>query len=166
MIGHHWIQPTLFDVTGTDSTYPLTSIFYSKGAWRNTSVLITRSLSYMNSCRKPLKRLKCSPHQRQRDRSSTMIEKLMPFHWNQVTCSWLKPMFKEGGSKVKDWWEEELWEVEHQVAEGSLPTSWRINGQDAYESSTKTDFSSSLLQRRLLSVWLCVLRGPGAPLWP
>ena len=34
---------------------------------------------------KPLKRLKCSPCQRQRDRSSTTIGKLMQFHWNPST---------------------------------------------------------------------------------
>ena len=41
---------------------------------------------------RPLKRLKCTPHQRLRDRSSIMIGKLTPFHWSQVTWSWLKLM--------------------------------------------------------------------------
>ena len=55
-------------------------------------ILTTTLLSYMNSCRKPLKRLRCSPCQRLKDRRGTTIEKLMPFHWNQVTWSWLKLM--------------------------------------------------------------------------
>ena len=54
-------------------------------------MLFTTSLSYVNSCGKPLKRLRCTANQRQRDRSSPMIGKLMPFHWNQLTWSWLKP---------------------------------------------------------------------------
>ena len=57
------------------------------------------SLRYVNDCRKPLKRLKYSPHQRQRDRSGTLIGKLMPFCWNQVTWSWLKPIPTGGGGK-------------------------------------------------------------------
>ena len=61
--------------------------------------LTTMLLSYVNSCGKPLKRLKCSPHQRLRDRSGTMMGKLMPFHWNHVTWSWLKLMPTGGGGK-------------------------------------------------------------------
>ena len=45
----------------------------------------------------------------------------------------------------------------------SLLTSWGTSGQDAHEFSTETDFFSLLLQRGLLSVWLCKLSGPGAP---
>ena len=45
----------------------------------------------------PSKRLRCSPCEWQRDRSSTTIEKLMPFHWNQVTWSWLKLTHTGGG---------------------------------------------------------------------
>ena len=62
-------------------------------------MLTTTWPSYVNGCRKPLKGLKCSPHQRQRDRSGTMIEKLMQFHWNQVTWPWLKLMPTGGGRK-------------------------------------------------------------------
>ena len=61
-------------------------------------MLTTTLLSYVNSCRKPLKRLRCSPHQRVKDRRGTTIEKLMPFHWNQVTWSVLKLM-PTGGEK-------------------------------------------------------------------
>ena len=64
---------------------------------RNTSGLTTTLASYVNSCGKPLKRFMCSPFQRQRDRSNTLIGKLMPFHWNQMTWSWLKPMPTRGG---------------------------------------------------------------------
>ena len=52
---------------------------------KTTSMLTIASPSYMNDCEKPLKRLKCSPHQRWRDRSGTTIGKLMLFHRNQVT---------------------------------------------------------------------------------
>ena len=57
------------------------------------------SLSCMNDCKRPLKRPRCSPHQRWRGRSSTMIGKLMPFQWSQVTWSWLKSKPTRGGEK-------------------------------------------------------------------
>ena len=47
-----------------------------------------------------------------------MIEKLMLFHWNQVTWSWLKPNMYRGKGKVKDQWEDEQYEVKCQIAEG------------------------------------------------
>ena len=85
-------------------------------------MLTTMLLSYVNDSGKPLRRLKCSPHQRQGDRRGTMLGKLMPFHWNQVTWSWLK-LTHTGGKEVKDWWEEEPYKVEHQVVEGMPSTS-------------------------------------------
>ena len=45
----------------------------------------------------------------------------------------------------------------------SLCTSWKTSRWDAHESSTKTDFFSLLLERRLPFVWLCKLSGPCAP---
>ena len=133
------------------------------GSTKYTSMLTTTLLSYVYDCRKPLKRLKCSPHQRQRDRSSTMIGKLTPFSWNQVTWSWLKlDAYREvggvgiGGRRNHTKWSSRL-------LKASLPTSWRTSRQDAHESSSETDFFSSLLQRGLPSVWLCGLSRPGAP---
>ena len=53
----------------------------------------------------------------------------------------------KGKSKVKDWWEEEPYEVEYQGAE-DVPSYLVKNGrQDAHESFTETDFFSSLPQR-------------------
>ena len=84
---------------GCQSHFPLTSVSPWWWVWKNTSVLTTMSPNYVNNCGKPLKRLKCSPYQRWRDRSSTMIGNLMPFWWNQVTWYWLKLMPTGGGGK-------------------------------------------------------------------
>ena len=62
-----------------------------------------------------------------------------------------------GKRKVKDQWDEK-WST--RLLKASLPTSWRTSRQDAHESSTKTDFFSSLLQRGLHSVQSCELSGP------
>ena len=144
---------------------PINYYFPTIRAWKNTGMLITILPSYVNDYGKPLKRLKCSPYQRQRDRSGTTMGKLMPFHWNQVTLSWLKPM---------PMGEEES---EGQVGEGTVQSGApshgnhpfylvKTSGQDAHESFTKINFFSSLWQRGLISVWLCRLSGPGAPTPP
>ena len=67
----------------------------------------------------------------------------MPFHWNQVTWSWLN-LCLQREEEVKDQWEEKPYEVECQAVEG-IP--WKTSRQDAHESSTEADFFSSLLQR-------------------
>ena len=64
------------------SCLPINFYFPMIRGTKNTSVLTTTLLSYMHGYGEPLKRLKCNPHQKQRDRSSTTIGKLMPFHWN------------------------------------------------------------------------------------
>ena len=43
----------------------------------------------------------------------------MPFHWSQVTLVLARADAYRGRRKVKDQWEEEPYEVEHQVAEGN-----------------------------------------------
>ena len=68
-----------------------------------------------------------------------------------------------GRRKVKDQWEEELYQVECQIAEGILPTLWKTSGLDTHESSTEMDLFSLLQQRGLISVWLCRPSRPGAP---
>ena len=82
-------------------------------------MLTTTLPSYVNGCRKPSRKHKCSPHQRLRDRSGTLIERLMPFHWNQVTWSWLKLMptreREESEGLVGGW---TIWKGVHQIAEG------------------------------------------------
>ena len=125
-------------------------------------MLTTTLPSYVKSCGKLLKRLKCSPCQRLRDRSSTMIEKLMPFHWNQVTWPWLKLTPTGGRGKWRTGGRRNHMKWSTRLLKASLPTSWETSGQDAHESSTKTGFFSSLLQRGLLSVWSYELSRPGA----
>ena len=51
-----------------------------------------------------------------------------------------------GRRKVKDQWEEEHTKWSTRLLKVSLPTSWRTSRQDAHESSTETDFFSSLLE--------------------
>ena len=46
----------------------------------------------------------------------------------------------KGKRKVMDQWEDEPYEVVHQVTEASLHTSPRTRRQDAHEFSTETDF--------------------------
>ena len=130
---------------------------------KNTSMLTTTLSSYMNSCSKPLKRLKCSPCQIKRDRSDIMIRKLMPFHWNQVTWSWIKLMPTGGGGKWRTSGRRNHIKWSARLLRVSLPISWGTIGQDTHESSTKTNFFSSLLQMGLLSVGSCDLHGPGEP---
>ena len=69
-----------------------------------------------------------------------------------------------GRRKVKDWWEEDPYEVECTNCRGCpfLPYE-KPADQDAHESSTKIDFFSLLGQRGLISVWLCRPSRPGAP---
>ena len=102
---------------------------------------------------------------RWKDRSSTMIGKLMPFHWNQVTWSWLKPM-PTGEEESRDQWEQEPYEVEHQFAEG-IPSYLVWNQWTGCSQVLHLNWLfSSLLQRGILSVWSCELSRPGAPLLP
>ena len=68
--------------------------------------------------------------------------------------------------KVKDWWEEELYEVEHQVVEGVPLYLVKNSQQDTHESSTETDFFSWHLQRGLPFVLWCKLSRPAPPLTP
>ena len=93
-------------------------------------------------------------------------EKLMPFHCNQVTWSWLKPMttrrrgkWRTGGRRNHTKWSTRLLKT-------SLPTLWKTSRQDAHKSSTKTNFFSSFQQRGLLSVGSCELSRPDAPPLP
>ena len=69
---------------GCQPHLPIDIYFPKIRGTKNTSVLTTTLLSYVNGCRKPLKSLTFSPHQRQKDKNGTTIGKLMPFHWNQV----------------------------------------------------------------------------------
>ena len=154
LIFRHWPHLTI------DFYFPMI------GDTKNTSVLTTTSPIYVNNCVKPLKRLKCGPHQRQRDKSSTTIGKLSLFHWNQVTWYWLKAMPIGEGGKWRISWRRNPMEWSTKLQKASLPTSWRTIGQNVHGSSTEINFFSSLWQRGLMSVWLCRLSGPGASTLP
>ena len=73
---------------------------------KNTSMLTSISPSYVNDCARPLKRLKCSPHQRQRDRSSTTIGKANTIPLEPGDLVLAKADAYRGRRKLKDQWEE------------------------------------------------------------
>ena len=99
--GHHQIQPTLFGVWALITVHTHCNFYFPtiRGMKNHQCVDHYATELCEHDCGKPLKGLKCSPHQRWRDRSGTMIGKLMSFHWNQVTWSWLKPMPTGEGGK-------------------------------------------------------------------
>ena len=87
-----WPSPGTSHTTwclGTNCMLPHWLLFphdHGKGHMeKHQHVLTSTLLSYMDGCGKPSRKCKCSPYQRLKDRSTTMIERLMPFHWNQVT---------------------------------------------------------------------------------
>ena len=117
-------------------------------------------LSYVNGCGKPLKRLKCSPCQRQRDRSSTMIGKLMPFHWNQVTWSWLKlTCLQRGGGKWRTGGRRNHMKWSARLLKVSLPTSCKEPADRMLMSPPPNflTFSHCSYRGGLLSVQSCEL---------
>ena len=124
---------------------PINFYFPVMRAWRNISVSIATLLSYVNDCKKPSRKHKCSPHLRLRDRSDTITGRLMPFHWRQVTWSWLKLMPTGGRGKWRTGGRRNHMKWNTKLLKESLCTSWKTSRQDVYESSTKTDFFSSLL---------------------
>ena len=127
---------------GDDHTCPLTSIFQLLWEQKNTSVLITLLLTYMSDCTKSSRKHKHSPHLRLKDRGITMIIRPMPFHWNQVTWSWQKPMPTKGWEKWKTSGRRNHRKWNAGLLKVSLHTSWRTSGPDAHESSIRIDFSS------------------------
>ena len=101
--------------------YPSTFIFPPWGALKNTSVWTTTLLSYVNDIGSA-----SAIHIRGwGDRSDTMIERLMPFHWNQVTWSWLKPMPTRGRGKWRTSWRRNCTDWSARLLKASLPTSWK-----------------------------------------
>ena len=127
--------------SSTDHAYPLTFTSLQWGVQRNTSMLIVMSPSYVNGCEKPSSKQKHSPHQRLKDRSDTMTERLMPFHWRQVTWSWLKLTPTRGRGKWRTGGKENCMKWNTMLLTGSLHTLWRTNGLDIHRSSTETDFT-------------------------
>ena len=70
----------------------------------------------------------------------------------------------KGKRKIKDRWEEETWEVVHQIMTDHPLMKWQTN-REGHESSTKTDFFS---HQRLAfpCVWAAVIHGTGVPAPP
>ena len=147
--------------SGGNCAYLLTFNSLWWGAWRNFSTSTATLLGYVNNCKKPSRKHKHSPHLRLRDRSDTMTRRLMPFHWRQMTLSWLKLTPTGGRGKWRTGGRRTVW--------SGIPSCWRSPlvphekpGQDAHKSSSETDFFSLLLQRELPFVWLCKVSGPSA----
>ena len=76
--------------------HPLTFIFPLLWAQENTTLL-----TCVGDCTKPSRKCKHSPHLRLKGRGDTIIVKLMSFHWNQVTWSWLNLMPTKQGERWK-----------------------------------------------------------------
>ena len=85
---------------------------------KNTSMLTTTLPSYVNNCRKPLKRLKCSPQSEAERQKRHYNRKANAVSLEPGDLDLAKADAYRGRSKVKDWWEEEPYKVECQVAEG------------------------------------------------
>ena len=92
--------------------------------------------SYVNDCEKPSRKCNHSPHLRLRDRSNTITGSANAISLETGDWALAKAWWLWGQRKVKDWWEEELYEVEHQVAEGVplylmknqwMGCSWSLN---------------------------------------
>ena len=72
----------------------------------------------------------------------------------------------KGKRKIKDRWEEETWEVVHQIAaDVPPPTKWWTN-MDGHKSSTNTDFFSLHQRLAFPCVWATVIHGTGVPVPP
>ena len=127
------------------------------------SVLTTTLLSYVNGYGKPLERLKCIPHQRWRDRRGTMIGKLMPFHWNQVTWSWLKPMPTGGEEKWRTSGRRSHMKWSTRLLKASLPTLWGTSGQWMFMSPPPKLTFPHCSYRGDFSLYGHELSRPGAP---
>ena len=97
----------------------------------------------MNDCGKTSRKCQCSPHLRLRDKNSTKIERLMPFHWNQVTRSCLKLTPTKGRERWRTGGRRNPMKQNTKLLKVSIPTSWKTIRQYAHESSTKTDIFSS-----------------------
>ena len=126
---------------GAECTYPSTSISPQSGVHRNTNMLTTMPMSCLKDCGRPSKRLKCRQCQRQRDGSGTTVGKIMPFHWSQVTWSWLKPMPTGGEERWRIAGRRKCTKRSAKLWKASLPTSWKTSSSDAHKPSTEIDFS-------------------------
>ena len=122
---------------------PINFIFPLSWAQKNTSMSTTTLLTYMSNCTKPSRKHKCSPHLRLKDRGSTMIIKLMTFHWNHATWSWLKLTPTKGGERWKTSGRRNHMKWNAGLLKVSLPTPWRTGRPDAHESSNRINFFSS-----------------------
>ena len=72
----------------------------------------------------------------------------------------------KGKRKFKDRWEEETWEVVHQIMTNI--SSYKVMNQctEGHESSTETDFFSLHQRLAFPCVWAAVIHGTGVPAPP
>ena len=71
----------------------------------------------------------------------------------------------KGKRKIKDRWEEETWEVVHQIA-ADIPSYEVMNQCVGHESSTETNCFSSHQRLAFPYVWAAVIHGTGVPAPP
>ena len=129
---------------GKQLCLPIDFYFPSSWAQKNTGMSITLLLTYVSDHMKPSRRCKCSPPLRLKGRGDTMIVKLIPFHWSQVTWSWPKSMATKGGERWETSGRRNHTKWNAKVLGVSLPTPWKTSRLDAHESSTGIDFFSLL----------------------
>ena len=127
---------------GQWSFLPIDFYFPTIVSTENTSMLITMLQTYVSNCVKPSRKCKYSPHLRLKGRGDTMILKLMPFHWNWATWSWLKLMPTKGGERWKTSGRRNHMKWNTELLKVSLPTLWKTSRLDAHESSTRINFFS------------------------
>ena len=148
---------------GDDCAYLLIFIFPLLWAQKNTSMSTPMLLIYMSNCTRPSRKCKHSLHLRMKGRGNTMIIKLMPFHWNLVTWSWLKLTPTNGGERWTTSVRRNCMKWNAELLKVSLPTSWRTSGQNAHKSPTRIDFFSLSSYWELLYVQVYGLSRQGVP---
>ena len=75
-------------------------------------------------------------------RGNTMIVKVMPFHWNQATWSWLKLMPEKGGERWKTSGKRNHMKCNTELLKASLLALWKTSRPYTYESSIGINFFS------------------------
>ena len=120
---------------------PITFYFPPLWAQKNSGMSTTMLLNYVSDCAKPSRNCKCCPHLRLKGKGDTMIIKLMPFHWNQVTWFLLKPMPTKGGERWMTGGRKNSMKWNTELLKVSLPTLWKTRGPDTNESSRINFFS-------------------------
>ena len=99
-IHHHWIQPALFDVWVLTLLTHVNFYFHMIRGTKKHQCVDHYVAELCEWLWEAFEEASGAVHVRGREtESGTMIGKLMPFHWNQITWSWLKLMPIGGGEK-------------------------------------------------------------------